>query len=86
MLLSSLNRLRTILPTQALPGQGDALLHSKAATPPSHKSRARSARPGGSVAPDLRPLAMEDSHRPGRGEGRTLTSRGSADISPDAAM
>lgn len=35
--------------TQVLPGQEDALLHSQAATPPSHKSRARIARPGGSA-------------------------------------
>lgn len=37
--------------TQVLPGQKDALLHSQAATPPSHKSRARIARPGGSAGP-----------------------------------
>lgn len=83
-MLSFLKHLRAILPTPGLPAQEDALLHSRAATPPSHKSRARCARPGGSAAPNLRPPATEDAHGAGRGEGRTLTSWKSAGISPDA--
>lgn len=69
---------------QLLPGQGDAPLESQAATPPSHKSRARTARPRGSAGP--RPPASRHC-----GPAQTqLRARGahsppaSAGISPDA--